>query len=293
MRSWDDGRSSMHATVSDVNPRTTRRNVATFTAVAWSVGWIAAALQSRIVDPSAQQLGLLLWLVTPLSTVLLLRGFAGDGWKDFGLAPAFRTNAPGWSAAVLVHPLCAALVVAIGVLLGWTAVAGSAPDLLWVFAYGLAPSFVKNVFEELAWRGYLTPKVRSLGANDLVGHAVVGLIWAGWHVPYFLYLVDPAALHAATNLTLTAFVAMAIPSLVAVSIVYGELRLLTNSVWPAVVAHAIGNALIDVLIVNGFVQVASGRELLASPGYQGVLSIVVFLVAGVALHRVRIRRELG
>ena len=281
----------MHATVSDVNRRTTLRNVALFTVAVWSVGWIAAALQSRIVDPSARQLGLLLWLVTPLATVLLLRGFAGDGWRDFGLAAAFRGNALGWSAAVLVHPICATLVVAIGSRLGWTASKGSVPDLLWVFAYGLAPSFVKNIFEEFAWRGYLTPKVRSLGANDLAGHCVVGLIWAGWHVPYFLYLVDPAALHAATNLSLAAFVAMAIPSLVAVSIVYGELRLLTNSVWPAVVAHAIGNALIDVLIVNGFVQVESGRELLASPGYQGALSIAVFVVAGVALHRLRLRRK--
>jgi hypothetical protein len=281
----------MHAAASGVNRRTTLRNVALFTVTVWSVGWIAAALQSRIVDPSARQFGLLLWLVTPLATVLLLRGFAGDGWKDFGLAPAFRSNAFGWSTAILVHPLCAVLVVTIGALLGWTAFKGSVPDLLWVFAYGLAPSIVKNVFEEFAWRGYLTPKVHSLGASDFVGHAVVGLIWAGWHVPYFLYLVDPAALHAATDLSLAAFVAMAIPSLIAVSMVYGELRLLTNSVWPAVVAHAIGNALIDVLIVNGFVQVQSGRELLASPGYQGVLSIAVFVAAGAALHRMRMRRE--
>ena len=281
----------MHVAVSDVNRRTTLRNVAIFTVAVWSVGWIAAALQSRIDDASAQGLGLLLWLVTPLAMVLLLRGFAGDGWKDFGLAPAFRANPLGWAAAVLVHPLCAAIVVAIGALLGWTALESSVPDLLWVFAFGLAPSFVKNIFEEFAWRGYLTPKLHSLGIGDFVGHVAVGLIWAGWHVPYFLYLVDPAALQSATNLSLGAFVAMAVPSLVAVSIVYGELRLLTNSVWPPVLAHAIGNALIDVLLVNGFVQVESGHELMASPGYQSVLSIVIFVVAGVALHRRRMRRE--
>jgi len=281
----------MHAAVNDVNRRTTLRNVAIFTAVVWSIGWIAAALQSRFDDASAQQLGLLLWLVAPLATVLALRGFAGDGWNDFGLRPSFRGNSLGWSAALLVHPLCAAIVLALGGLLGWTVFVGPAVDLLWIFAFGLAPSFAKNVFEEFAWRGYLTPKMRALGVNDFAGHVAVGTIWAGWHVPYFLYLVDPAMLHAATNLTLGAFVAMAIPSLIAVSIVYGELRLLTHSVWPAVVAHAIGNALIDVLIVNGFVRVQSGAELLASPGYQGVLSIVVFVIAGVALHRRRIRRE--
>jgi hypothetical protein len=281
----------MHAAVIDVNRRTSLRNLVLFATVVWSIGWIAAGLQARIVDPSAQQIGLLLWLVTPLATVVLLRTFGGDGWKDFGFAPRFRGNALGWVAAVLVHPVCATLVLLLGYLFGWIAVPGSAAQLLAVFALGFAPSFIKNMFEEFAWRGYLTPKVHALGLNDYVGHSVVGLIWFGWHIPYFLYLVDPAALHAATSLKLATFIAMAVPSLVAVSIVYGELRLLTDSVWPAVVAHAIGNALLDVLIVNGFVRIESGMDALASPGYQGVLSIVFFAVAGVLLHRWRTARE--
>jgi hypothetical protein len=65
----------------------------------WAIGWIAAAVQARIVDESAQQLGLLIWLVTPLATVLLLRTFAGDGWKDFGLAPLQRGHASGYAVA--------------------------------------------------------------------------------------------------------------------------------------------------------------------------------------------------
>jgi hypothetical protein len=281
----------MHAVVNDANRRKSLRNLALFTGVVWTIGWIAAGLQTRIVDPSAAQLGLLLWLVTPLVTVVLLRTFAGDGWKDFGFSPRFRGNALGWVAAVLVHPVCATLVLLLGYLLGWLALPGSVNRLLAMFAIGFAPSFVKNVFEEFAWRGYLTPKVRALGLNDFVGHSVVGLIWAGWHIPYFLYFVEPAALHAATNLTLAAFIAMAVPSLVAVSIVYGELRLLTDSVWPPVVAHTVGNALLDVLVVNGFVRIESGVGALASPGYHGVLSIVFFVVAGVLLHRRRMARK--
>ena len=76
----------MHATVNDVNRRKTLRNVVLFTVAVWSVGWIAAALQPGRGDESEQQLGLLLWLVTPLAML------------------------------------------------------------------GLAPSLLKNVFEELAWR---------------------------------------------------------------------------------------------------------------------------------------------
>jgi len=44
-------------------------------------------------NPSGQQgLGLLLWLITPLITALLLRAFAGDGWKDMGLRPSLKGN---------------------------------------------------------------------------------------------------------------------------------------------------------------------------------------------------------
>ena len=284
----------MQRTTAIVNRSRTIRNLVIFVCVVWAIGWIAAAgaLRSPVVDDAARQLALLVWLVTPLLTVCVLRAFAGDGWQDFGVAPSFAGNASGYAAAVLFHPVGALLVVLAGYVAGLVAFPEfSGVRLVAVFAAGFAPSFVKNVFEEFAWRGYLTPKVHALGLNDYVGHGTVGLIWAGWHIPYFLYLVDPAALHAATTLGIAPFVAMAIPSLVAVSIVYGELRLLTNSVWPPLIAHSIGNALIDMLIVRGFVSVDPGVDYLVSPGYQSVLSMAFFVIAGVALHRWRIARE--
>jgi len=271
-----------------VNRRRTIRNLTIFTCVVWSIGWIAAAVQARVTDEEAQQLGLLIWLVTPLATVLLLRASAGDGWKDFGLAPALRGHAFGYAVALLCNPVGAMVVLLVGYVIGCVAFPDfSATRLAAVFAAGLAPLLVKNLFEEFAWRGYLTPKVHSLELNDYVGHGVVGLIWAGWHVPYFLYLVDPVVLHASTGLSLPLFIAMAIPSLVALSIVYGELRLLTGSVWPPVIAHAVGNALIDVLILRGFVRVEPDMEFWMSPGYPGVFTIVIFAIMGVGLHRRR------
>ena len=263
-----------------------------FTCVVWAIGWIAVAVQARVVDGSAQQLGLSIWLVTPLATALLLRAFASDGWKDFGIAPSLRANLSAYAAAVLVHPVGAVMVLALGYVAGLVLFPDtSMTRLAAVFAAGIAPSFIKNVFEECAWRGYLTPKIHSLGLNDYVGHGVVGLIWAGWHIPYFLYLVDPAALHASTSLNLATFIAMAVPSLVAVSVVYGELRLLTNSVWPPLIAHTIGNALIDVLVVRGFVRVEPAIGYWVSPGYQSLLSIAFFAVVGIVLHRWRIARS--
>ena len=64
--------------------------------------------------PPTQQIGLLLWLITPLITALLLRAFAGDGSKDFGLRPSFKSNAIWYTASLLIYPLVAVLMLAIG-----------------------------------------------------------------------------------------------------------------------------------------------------------------------------------
>ena len=76
-----------------------------------------------------------------------------------------------------------------------------------------------------------------------------------------------------------------------VSIVYGEIRLVTNSVWPLVVMHTIGNALIDPLIAQGLVHLATGSFL--APLYQSILTPVFFLAAGIWLHQRRIKQQLA
>ena len=69
----------------------TVRNLVIFTVVVLASGWLGYGLDRLMNNPPEQQLGLLLWLMTPLITALLLRAFAGDGWKDFGLSK----NLPG------------------------------------------------------------------------------------------------------------------------------------------------------------------------------------------------------
>ena len=133
-------------------------------------------------NPSSESLGMLLWIVAPLAACLLLRAFAGDGWKDLGIKLNFKGNVLGYIVALLVFPVITALIMIIGKVSGVIFF----PDLsvsalvtfLQVFMFGLLSGFFKNIFEEFGWRGYLTPKIDSLKLNDYVGHLIVGLIWA-------------------------------------------------------------------------------------------------------------------
>jgi membrane protease YdiL (CAAX protease family) len=266
------------------------RNLVIFTAVVLSSGWLGHGLNRRMGAPPEQSLGMLLWLVAPLVTALLLRAFAGDGWKDFGLRPALRGHGRWYLVSLVLMPVIALLVLALGRLGGLvTLPSPSVPLLLSAVAAGLVPAFLKNLFEELAWRGHLAPKVHALGLRGLAGHALVGLIWGLWHVPYFVFFLGPAQLEASAAQGLASFVPAAVVSMVAASIAYGELRLLTGSVWPAVLMHTVGNAFTDILVAKGFVQVAPGMGFLASPTHQSLLSTALLLGAGLWLHRLRAR----
>lgn len=270
--------------------RVTLRNVAIFTVVVLGIGWVGRWLDTVMGSPSTEGLGILLWIVTPTLVALLLRAFAGDGWADFGLKPNFRGNGIWYLFALLVYPVLTTLVLAIGGGLQWISFPGLSLATLAIivqtFALAAIPQFIKNIFEEAAWRGYLTPKVDSLGLTAYGGHLLVGLIWGAWHITYYLYFLDRTLLQGFTTLPVAAFIPLAIAVMMVWAIVYGEIRLLTGSIWPVVLMHMVEDAFVNQLILDDHIVIAPGAELLVSPVH-GAISILLFLAAGIALHRYR------
>jgi hypothetical protein len=195
--------------------------------------------------------------------------------------------------SLLVFPALTALVLLIGHGLGWVRF----PDfslntlglLLQAFALGLLPQFIKNIFEEAPWRGYLAPKVYSLGFNDFVGHSIVGLVWGAWHIPYYLFFLDPAILSNFTTLNLAVYIPLAIGVMISWAIVYGEIRLLTNSFWPAVLMHMVEDAFLIKLFTENFIQIRLGTDWLISP-MNGLLMSLLFIALGVGLRQLRKRK---
>jgi membrane protease YdiL (CAAX protease family) len=224
-----------------------------------------------------------LWIIAPLGVMLLLRIFGGDGWADFGLRPNFKGNGFWWLVSVLVFPVVITISVLLGVLLGGLALnvnmfAGVVGALL----TGLISALIKNIFEEFAWRGYLAPKLYSLNTNIWLSHAVVGMVWGAWHLP-FVFVFWP---YLTANMLWT-FVPLLLVGTFGQSVVYGEIRLATASVLPAWVMHTIGNAIGNALLLSGFIQFDPGWELLVSPGAESVVSIVLMFAVGYWLHQRR------
>ncbi len=262
----------------------TKRNLIIFTVLVLGLAALAAVVEPLTVPPGAKPgtsgLGQLLWIIAPLGAMLLLRIFGGDGWADFGLRPNFKGNNFWWLVSVLVFPGVITLSVLIGALVG-----GLELDVNMFSAFaaallpGLISAVIKNLFEEFAWRGYLAPKVYSLGMNIWLSHAVVGIVWGAWHLPFVLvfwpYLTPDI---------LWTFIPLFLVGTFSQSVVYGEIRLATGSVLPAWVMHTIGNAIGNTLLLSNLIQLGPGRELWFSPGAEGVIGIILMFVVGFWLH---------
>lgn len=274
----------------EMNHRVTLRNLSIFTVVVLGIGWVGRGLDVAMGNPSTQGLGILLWIVMPTLLVFLLRAFAGDGWADFGIKPNFRGNGVWYVVALLAYPVLTALALGIGRSLQLVTFPGLSLATLGLivqtFVLGIVPQFVKNFFEEAAWRGYLTPKVHSLGMNDYVGHLLVGLIWGAWHIPYYLFFLDRSLLQDFTALPVGVFILVSIAVMLVWAIVYGEIRLLTGSIWPAVLMHMVEDAFVNQLILDDHIVFSSSSELIVSP-VNGLISVLLFLAVGIALNRYR------
>jgi len=262
----------------------TVHNLVIFAVLALGTAVLAGLIEPLTVPPGAEPgasgLGQLLWIAAPLVLMLLLRMLGGDGWSDFGLRPNFRGNGFWWLAGVLVFPVVILLSVLLGVLVGGLELdATMSAAFVAALVPGLITVMIENIFEEFAWRGYFAPKVYSLRMNVWLSHAVVGLIWGAWHLPFvyvFWTYVGPDMLWF--------FVPLLLLGTISQSVVYGEIRLATGSVLPAWVMHTIGNTIGNTLLLSQLIRLRPGMELWASPGAESVVSIILMFAAGYWLH---------
>lgn len=267
------------------------RNILIFALAVVGGGFLGVIVNSATGASNPMEgLGTLIWLVSPFVANLLLRWLGGDGWRDSGFGLGHRRAWPAYLAALAIPVVVAGVALAVAVVAGVVTLNMAAMD--WgVVAAAVGTTFagsaVKNVFEEFAWRGYLTPKLEALRAPAPLAWLVTGVIWAGWHIPYYLYFFDQKTLAQHTSLSPVALILLALLLLPLQAIAYAEIRLWSGSVWPTWLMHGIANALSLPLVAGGFVSSATGLGIILAPGTEGVLYSLLMGAIGLALWRAR------
>lgn len=243
--------------------------------------------------PPMESLGALVWLVSPLLAGILLRIFGGDGWQDAGFGLNLPAGGKWYLVAILVYPLVMLLGFVLALVLkainadGFTTQGFGA----YVSAAGimLAGSLIKNIFEEFAWRGYLTPRLGAAKVPPLLNHLIVGVLWWSWHLPYYYYFLDRTVLQSVLQTSLPVFLLIALIGLLPTAILFGELRLASQSVWPVFILHNVINALSMPLIINGFIKTNGTMGVIFTPTNEGIVSSLLLGLAGLAIYQYRMK----
>ena len=201
---------------------------------------IAAALLIRALNPP-QLLAYIIWGSTPLVAVLIMMfvitndGRTRAGRKLLGL---HRLGVRFWLIAVIGTFLISLLATGMTWVTPFASVAAPASPLNTVLNFAVNAIVTSVTFaaaEEIAWRGYLLPRLLQLGRNKAL--AITGLVHAGWHLPLILFT---SLYHRDGNLLI--ILPLFVATIVAAGFVYGDLRIATGSIWPAAIAHGVHNA---------------------------------------------------
>ncbi len=258
-------------------------------------GWIGIWLNNITGNtmPPLQSLGALVWLTTPALSGILLRAFGGDGWKDAGFGLNLISGWKWYLTAILVYPLAALLTFGMATLLGAVNADGFATQGLnaYISTAGMIVigSLMKNIFEELAWRGYLTPRLDAAKVHPILNHLIVGVLWWAWHLPYYYYFLDHAVLEAAITTSIPVFLAIGFFVMLPTSILFGELRLISKSVWTVFILHEVINGLSMPLIINGFIKTNGLLGTIFTPTNEGIVTSILFGAAGWMLYQYRMK----
>jgi uncharacterized protein len=208
---------------------------------------VGAALLIRFLELPQGYVMFTIWSFTPTVAALIMllvvtrEGYSKEGWKSLGL---HRLGLNVWWIAfgvTLLVTVAASAVVWATPLASFVMPEGGFINAIIEFLinFGIGV-FLLALAEEIGMRGYLQPRLMSLGRNRAL--LVVGLVWATWHMPIYYFM---AKLFPVGNVLL--FLPLFYGTIVAASFFFGYMRIYTGSIWPASIAHSVHNAAWGVL----------------------------------------------
>lgn len=222
-------------------------------------------------------------MLTPTVAVLVMLlvitrdGYSGAGWRSLGV---HRFGWRAWPLAFLAPLLLLVSSYTITWLLGVAQWRGDFGGSIGQWAIKLAIQItvitLAALGEEIGWRGYLLPKLLPLG---MVRAALLGGFLHGlWHLP--LLLLTPFY-HGDGNRFIV--VPLFLLTLTAAGIFYSYLRLTSNSVWPAALAHGTFNTIWGALAALTVPTSALWMEYLS--GESGVITLILLIMIVIVLLR--------
>lgn len=269
----------------------TIRNIFVFTIIVVLCGWLGVFVDSFLTEqPEGNTLGMGIWLVLPMLTVIVLIFNSKISWKEIGIKPNFKGNVRWYLISVLIFPAVTVTILVIGNAFKWIDLSElNLRTFTGVFFSTILIGFIKNIFEETVWRGFLTSQLVKLNLTDWKIYLLVGSVWGIWHVPYYMMFLPETDMQVVLPVSRIIFTVVAILTMICWSIMFIELYRITKSIWPCVLLHTVEDSLINPLVISGFISISSGKEIVISP-ICGVITSLLYLSVGLAIKASRRRQ---
>ena len=222
----------------------------------------ALAYSNVLFEPEIGALYVSLFTLTPIASASILT-FRSGGWKGvkrlLGRIFDFKRIAKKkWYAAILLlMPLIFMLSVGVTVMSDVPIPAALTPAV--ALPAVLLFFFILAAGEEVGWMGYAFEPMQARG-GALEAALVLGVIWAVWHVPFFVFMMPDRVILLAQLLTL-------VGTRVLLAWIFNNTG---KSVFAAILFHAADNAALvtmpeiqaispwGAVVHSGFVLIAAG-----------------------------------
>lgn len=255
--------------------------------VVFSVFTLAAGFIGRAVDmvlteqPEGQSLGMLIWLILPLLISVIIRLTNKGYFEPVGFKMNFGRNAKIYAISLLIFPLISIVCTRTAYQFNQTIVGGFDRSLVGVVVAG---AVLKNLVEEITWRGNMVPFFEKTEWNDYLIYLSTGLIWGCWHIPYYLYFVGlDGDMKLKTILSGIVIMLMWTPLFV-------EVRRATRSFIPAYLLHMTEELSYSLIFVPaGKFKLNKTYDIFMNP-VSGIIPLAFILVLGLILRNRRVCR---
>lgn len=282
------------------NNRIVRKRIALFVALTYVISWIGFMLIPILGLTYGSPASIIIAaavMFVPASCSILTRLITKEGFGNLYLRPRFKGNIKKYllvyfgPTALLVISAAVYFLIFPGVFdPEFTVLIGLADSkntaglttnmlllitILQVVIIGPVINIIPTLGEELGWRGYLLPKLRSI-VSDRAALIITGIIWGLWHAPIIAmghnYGTDYIGYPWFGILTMIAFC-------VVLGVIEGYAAISFGSVIPAAMIHSSVNAGagFPILLAKG------GFNSLLGPAITGLAGMIPFAALAVIL----------
>ena len=217
----------------------------------WTFWWVAVLSGVEFPEPAALLLYALGGIGPVLAASLLVyRGYSRERLRQFWLRAVDPRRIPSvWYPLILVAAITPPLVANLSPSGTGDEAGAAAEAAVAIFIVGVLSGLV----EEPGWRGYALDRLQTL-YSALGASLVLGIIWALWHLPLFFIEGTYQNLLGPGSWQFWLFLVAILPGSVISTWIYNNTG---RSVLAVILLHSCGNAVSELLSLEGTEQVAA------------------------------------